>query len=480
MRDDPDGMPGPTDGKSTNTQQPTPAGDRDTRGVENTRRTFLGGALGGALAGAIALGGAGSATAQVSDDQFSFECDHVRLSDAGGIDSLRVDFEDGSYVTSANGVGLDGADAVRYGSPGRTVTSVTFNGDRTVSNADPCQHRRRATTFTATTVHVPTAEFMLSGSDAPPSVPSVLNTRVQLHFVDGTSETVQDYSGDGSGSADDFPELSGIEDRYGMDAVPNCYRGTGANAGKVIEAIEIQTDLDYRDHYLRSDVAEATTLGAQTAQERAIEIVGTSQGAVEYELTATGPIRRLRINDRIGAADNDAISQNDDGTWTASGFTGNTGYGDAYVVNGEITEHTQTGGDGDYVVRAMERHVIGGSGSSGSGGGATSDGDTSHEVAVIATEQGEATYEFTVDGTVEPASDVAADLVAEDNDAIRDNGDGTVTVSGYTGNTGYGDTYTVTGDLLSFERTGGQAAFRIELDGSSVSSDELVDSYEKL
>jgi len=124
--------------------------------------------------------------------------------------------------------------------------------------------------------------------------------------------------------------------------------------------------------------------------------------------------------------------------------------------------------------------VIGRSGSSGSGGGATSDGDTSHEVAVIATEQGEVTYEFTVDGTVEPASDVAADLVAEDNDAIRDNGDGTVTVSGYTGNTGYGDTYTVTGDLLSFERTGGQAAFRIELDGSSVSSDELVDSYETL
>lgn len=476
MRDDPDSMPGPTDGESTNTQQPTPAGGRDTRGAENTRRTFLGGALGGTLAGAVGLGGADSATAQVSDDQFSFECDHVSLTDASGIDNLRVDFADGSYVTSANEITLNGADTIRYGSPGRIVTSVTFNGDRSVRNADPCQRRRRATSFTATTVHVPIAEFMLSGSDAPPSVPSVLNTRVQLHFVDGSSETVQGYSGDGSGSADDFPELSGIEDRYGMDAVPNRYRGTGANAGTVIEAIEIQTDLDYRDHYLRSDVARATTLGTETAQERAIEVVGTSQGAVEYELTATGPIRRLRINERIGAGDNDVISQNDDGTWTASGFTGNTGYGDAYVVNGEITEHTQTGGDGDYVVRAMERHVIGGSGYSGAAGGATGDDDPSHELAVIATEQGEVTYEFTVEGMVERASGVADDLVAEDNDAIRDNGDGTVTVSGHTGNTGYGDTYIVIGDLLSFERTGGEAAFRVEIDGASVSSDELVDA----
>ena len=457
-----------------------PGANDESRG--NTRRTFLGGALGGALVGAVGV--VGSAVGQVSDAQFSIDCDYVEITDATGIDAVRVDFEDGSYVQSSNGVSLDGGDPVRYGSPGRTVDSVTINDDQTVDNPDPCQRRHRATTFTGTCVHVPVGEFVLSGG-----VPPVLNSRVRLHFVDGTTETKQGYSGDGTGSADDFPDLPGIEPTYGMDAVPNVYRGSGQHAGKTIEAIDIETDADYRRHYLRSDVAAAATLGAETPQERCIEIVGASQGEVSYELTATGPIRRTTINDRLGAGDNDEITQNGDGTWTVSGFTGNTGYGDTFVVNGAITDVTQTGGDGDYVVREMERRIIGGNvdtiggrtgggGSDGSGSEDGSDGGdepTSHEVAVVATEQGEVLYEFTVDGSAERASGVADDLVAEDNDTITDNGDGTVTVSGYTGNTGYGDTFVVTGDVTSFQRTGGEAAFRIELDGETVTADELVD-----
>jgi hypothetical protein len=449
----------------------------------NTRRTFLGGALGGALAGAVGV--VGSAVGQVTDDQFSIGPDYVEITDATGIDAVRVDFADGSYVKSSNGVTLDDGNPVHYGSPGRTVESVTINGNRTTDNPDPSRRRRKATTFTDTMVHVPVSEFLLSGG-----VPSVLNSRVRLHFVDGTTETKQGYSGDGNGSADDFPDLPGIEATYGMDAVPNVYRGSGQHAGKTIEAIDIETDADYRRHYLRSDVAAAATLGTETPQERCLEIVGASEGEVHYELTATGPIRPTTINDRLGAGENDEISQNADGTWTVSGFTGNTGYGDAFVVNGAITDVTQTGGDGDYVVREMERRVIGGNvdvvvvGSSGGDGGGSdgsddedggSDEPTSHEVAVVATEQGEVLYEFTVDGSAERASGVADDLVAEDNDTITENGDGTVTVSGYTGNAGYGDTFVVTGDVTSFERTGGDAAFRIELDGETVTADELVD-----
>ena len=135
----------------------------------------------------------------------------------------------------------------------------------------------------------------------------------------------------------------------------------------------------------------------------------------------------------------------------------------------------------------MERRVIGGNvdavagggvtgGDSSDDGGSDSDEPTSHEVAVVATERGEVLYEFTVDGSVERASGVAEDLVAEENDTITDNGDGIATVSGYTGNAGYGDTFVVTGDVTSFRRTGGDAAFRIELDGETVTADELVDS----
>jgi hypothetical protein len=456
----------------------TPEVDDETQGT--TRRTFLGGALGGALVGAAGV--VGGAVGQVTDGQFSIGCDYVEVTDASGIDAVQVDFVDGSYVASSNGVSLDDGEPVRYGSPGRTVESVTINDDRTVDNPDPCRRRRKATTFTAACVHVPVGEFVLSGG-----VPPVLNTRVRLHFVDGTTETKQGYSGDENGSADDFPELPGIEATYGMDAVPNVYRGSGEHAGKTIEAVDIETDADYRRHYLRSGVAEAATLGTETPQERCIEIVGASEGEVSYELTATGPIRRTTINDRLGAGSNDEISQNGDGTWTVSGFTGNTGYGDTFVVNGAITEITQTGGDGDYVVREMERRVIGGNvdavagggvtgGDSSDDGGSDSDEPTSHEVAVVATERGEVLYEFTVDGSVERASGVAEDLVAEENDTITDNGDGTATVSGYTGNAGYGDTFVVTGDVTSFRRTGGDAAFRIELDGETVTADELVDS----
>lgn len=492
MGDDPDSALGTTDEENTTIRH-----TRDT-GDGNTRRTFLGGALGGALAGAVGIGTVGTAAAgRVTTDQFSVACDYVELTDASGIDSIRVDYRDGSYVESVNGVFLDGDETMRLGSPGRAVESVTVNDDRTFDSLDTCQPpQRRQTTFTATAVHVPPTEFVVNGW-----VPSSLTSAVYLHFADGTTETAQGYSADGNGTLDEFPEFDGVLTVEGVGGVTNRYRGTGDNAGKVIEAVRIETDVDYRRFHLVSDVADAALLGAETPQERPIEIVGTSQGAVEYELTATGPIRRLAINDRIGAGDNDAITENGDGTWTISGFTGNTGYGDAFVVNGEITDITQTGGDGDYVVRALERHVVegaslvgstGGSGGDSSSGDDSSDGDgsddadtdggssdgdsSSHEVAVVATEQGEVTYEFTVDGTVERASGVAGDLVAEGNDSIRQNGDGTVTVSGFTGNTGYGDSYTVTGDLLSFERTGGGAAFRIELDGSTVSADGLVDS----
>jgi len=435
---------------------------------ENTRRTFLGGAIGSALAGAVGIGTVGTATGQVTASQFAVACDYIEVTDASGIDSIRVDFRDGSFVSSENGITLDGGEPMRLGSPGRTVTAVTVNGDRTFDSFDPCQpQRRRRTTFTASAVHLPAGEFVINGW-----VPGSLTSAVTLHFADGTTEIAQGYSTDGDGPMGSFPDFD-VFAVEGATEVTNHYRGTGANAGKVIEAIRIETDVDYRRFHLVSDVADAAHLGTRSSQERPIEIVGASQGAVEYELTATGPIRPLQINDRIGAGDNDSITQNDDGTWTVTGFTGNTGYGDAYVVSGEITDFVQTAGDGDYVVRELERRVLDVSGSVGDG---QSDSDTSHELAVIATEAGEVSYEFTVEGTVERASGVEDRLRAEDDDEISDTGDGTVTVSGFTGNTGYGDTYVVDGEIRSFERTGGQAAYRLAIDGETVDPAQLDDS----
>ena len=306
---------------------------------------------------AIGLGTVGVAARQSDAARHvTWECDHVALTDVDELETARVDFRDGSYVESANGV--EGPEPVRLGSPGRTGerVTITFDDDTTATLANPapeCSRRHRATTFTATQVHLPPAEFLLSSS-----IPSVLTTRVQLHFVDGTSQVAQDYSADGRGDVDDFPEIPGLFARFGLDAVPNSYRGIGVHEGKTIAAIEISTDEGYRTHFLQSDVAKACQYGATSAQERIIEVVGTSPGAVSYEFTANGRIHAVRINDRIKTEDNDRITANDDGTWTVSGFTGAEGFGDSYVVNGAITDFRQTGGDGEYVVRSLERRLL--------------------------------------------------------------------------------------------------------------------------
>lgn len=320
-----------------------------------TRRLFLESTAASGLAAGLI--GAPIVSAQSDPAEYvTWECDHVALTGTEDVESVRVDFQDGSYVQSMNGI--DDADPVRLGSPGRTVDTATvtlFDGtEATLENPSPeCNRRRLATEFTATQVYLPPAEFVLSSS-----VPSVLTTSVTLHFADGTSQNKQHYAEDGHGDVDDFPELPGIEDRFGLDAVPNIYRGTGEHEGKAIEAIEVNTDESYRTHYLRSDCVEDCQYGAETAQERIVEVVGTSEGEVHYELTATGPIRPVAINRTIRNEDNDDLRQNDDGTWTVDGFTGNTGYGDSWVVNGEITRLEKTGGDGEYVVRSLERRRL--------------------------------------------------------------------------------------------------------------------------
>lgn len=334
------------------TQRPGMSRDSEQSG---TRRRFLESTAAGGLA--VGIVGTSTAAAQSNAaDHVTWACDHVALTDVDGLQNVRVDFRDGSHVQSMNGI--DGEEPVRLGSPGRPADTVTLTlsdgGEATLENPSPdCSRRRLATEFDATQVYVPPAEFQLSHS-----IPSVLTTRVVLHFADGTSQTKQGYSADGDGDVDDFPEIGGLFDRFGLDAVPNTYRGTGPHEGKVVEAIEIATDEDYRTHYLRSDCARACQYGAETPQERIVEIVGTSEGAVHYTLTATGPIRPVQLNARIKTEGNDVVSENDDGTWTVDGFTGNTGYGDSYAVNGEITDFQKTGGDGEYVVRSLERRTL--------------------------------------------------------------------------------------------------------------------------
>ncbi|WP_123535303.1 hypothetical protein [Halosimplex salinum] len=409
------------------------------RQLRNTRRTFLASSAVGALAGIATTGSAGETVATRPNPDFTIHCSTVTVDDWDTTYWARVVFRDGSYVR----VGQAGPD--EFGAPGRVVDTVTFYGSNdeelTVSNdSTDCDPEDRAVTFTDSRVTVRGSEFV--DIEKPPD--NVIS-KLDLHFVDGTTQNVYQYDG---------PPKS----------VADVYRGTGEHDGKVIEAFDVDYNLNDTRHYIRNPAADKHLLGKEDCQDRCIEVMGATEGAVDYEFTVDGPIRAVSLSDRRNASPggNDAITDNGDGTWTATGRTGNPGYGDTYAVEGQVQSFTQTGGSGDYVLRECEWRIL---------------EDTSPStdlLAVVATESGDVDYEFIVDGTARGIPNVGDRRSAAGNDQVTDNGDGTVTVDGFTGNEGYGDTYAVTGDVTDFQRTAGDADFRIEYNGHELTPTELV------
>ena len=200
--------------------------------------------------------------------------------------------------------------------------------------------------------------------------------------------------------------------------------------------------------------------------EQLLEIVATESGEVRYELTVDGDVERARVNDRIKAEDGDRIRENDDGTVTVRGSTGNRGYGDAFRFTGEVTAFDSEG-DADFFLRLDGERVtvdelV-----------ADEDDEEIRLLEIVATESGEVRYEFTVDGDVVRAR-LTDRIKAEDDDRIRENDDGAVRVRGSTGNRGYGDAFRFTGEVTAFESEG-DADFYLRLDGERVTVDELLE-----
>lgn len=198
-------------------------------------------------------------------------------------------------------------------------------------------------------------------------------------------------------------------------------------------------------------------------EERLFEIVATEHGSVRYELTVDGDAEGARVTDRVKAEDDDEITQNDDGTVTVTGTTGNPGYGDAFRFTGEVLEFGSSG-DIDFFLRLDRQRVT---------VDELLDGDTGpgRIFEIVATEHGTVRYEFTVDGDAEGVR-LSDRIKSEEEDRVRETDDGTVTVAGSTGNEGYGDAFRVTGEITAFESTG-TADFYLRLDGERVSVEEL-------
>jgi hypothetical protein len=408
------------------------------RPLRNTRRTFLASSALGALS-AVTTGGTAAATDETVEPTATIECSTVSVDDWGSAHSARAVFGDGSFVDVGDGT------PEAFGAPGRVIESVTFadfdGNEWTLTNdATDCDPGEQSVTFTDSRATVRPGQFQEMDG-----YPGTLISQVDLHFVDGTSQEKVHL------------------DPPTPDGVTGVYRGTGEHAGKVVEAVEMFHDLGYVTHYVRNPAAERYLLGTDTCQERLVEVMGATEGAVDYEFTVDGPVRAVTLSDGRGASPdgNDAVSTSGD-TTTVTGSTGNPGYSDVYAVGGPITDFAQTGGGGEYVLREAEWRIV------------ADTAPATDLLSVVATEAGEVAYEFTVDGTVRPIENAGPKRSAASNDEVAENGDGTVTVSGFTGNAGYGDTYAVTGDVTDFTRTDGEAAVRIDYNGRERTPEQLV------
>ena len=292
------------------------------RPLRNTRRTFLASSALGALS-AVATGGAAAGTGGTVEPSATVEGWRVAVDDWGPARGARAVFRDGSFVA------VNAGDPQRFGAPGRTVESVTFTDHDgttwTMDNGAPdADLGPPAVTFTDSRATVRESQF--ADLDA---VPGNEVSRVELHFVDGTTEVVHSYDGPA------WPA-----------SLPGVYRGSSAHAGKVIEAIDISYDLNRARHYVRNPAADKHLLGKDTPQERLVEVVGATEGTVDYEFTVDGTVRPVEnAGPKRSAAGNDEVTEHGDGTVAVSGFTGNAGYGDTYAVTGDVTDFARTGGE---------------------------------------------------------------------------------------------------------------------------------------
>ncbi|PSP76906.1 hypothetical protein BRC81_11185 [Halobacteriales archaeon QS_1_68_20] len=112
--------------------------------------------------------------------------------------------------------------------------------------------------------------------------------------------------------------------------------------------------------------------------------------------------------------------------------------------------------------------------SDGGGGRGDDDGTSGDTHFVIRTvaDSGDFRYAFTVDGTVTRDTSNGDDSAETNNDSISDNGDGTYTVTGRTGN-GYGDSYHYLGSLSNWSGDVDESYYTLYCDGTEIQPSDI-------
>jgi hypothetical protein len=148
--------------------------------------------------------------------------------------------------------------------------------------------------------------------------------------------------------------------------------------------------------------SDGSTDGSTTEHTLVINTVDGS--GINYEFTTTGQPQQVDVEN------NDTVSQNSDGTYTATGETGN-GYTDEYTFTGELTawsaeKHPDTS-TGEYSLTldgsSLDPASIGSSTDDSTGDGSTGDGSTDDSTSDGSTSDG-STDDSTNDGSTSDGS----------------------------------------------------------------------------
>ena len=199
-----------------------------------------------------------------------------------------------------------------------------------------------------------------------------------------------------------------------------------------------------------------------------------NDGTVEATFTVDGPVEYAPEAE----PDTDEISENGDGTTSVTSvlspdeldsFRFDGGVVDYSVPEGATVDVSLDGTTTTFAELTGEQSEEDQSTDDDSDDDQSTDDGASgeHVVEVIARQSGDLNYEFTVDGTAE-LHETSAQVTAGHGDTVTENDDGTVTVSGFTGNDGYGDAYLVQGSILSFSASPADYAFDVLVDGEAV------------
>ena len=187
-------------------------------------------------------------------------------------------------------------------------------------------------------------------------------------------------------------------------------------------------------------------------------IVIRSDSEISYEFTANGEVTKIRDGSETKAESNDDVTQNADGEWTVSGYTGN-GYGDSFRYQGDIVDFSPLEGPYTLVVDGEETDAYELTGAERPSGD-----------ELVITSSTEVSYQFKTDAEPKKIQDGSRNK-SESNDDVTQNADGTWSVSGYTGN-GYGDSYELAGEVLEFSPMTG--SYSLLLNGEETTAYELT------